>query len=125
MKQVRRFELSIEIEQADEGGFNALCVELGTPSCGDNFEEARTNIKDAIQVHLASLSETNDFERVFEEKGIAIQTVTVADSEAIEPGEFRYPDTAQCSSAPTPLDACLTGLDVRDTAVSMRVAVYA
>ena len=124
MKQVRRFELTVEVEQAEEGGYNALCVELGTPSCGDTFEEARQNLFDAVRVHVDSLKETGDMERVFQEKEITIYTMTVPDGEVPETtsqGSLRQGIGAR---APAPMNSPHQ-VDVRDTAGSMRVAVYA
>lgn len=77
-----RFALTMEVEEAEEGGYDAVCVELGTPSCGDTIDEALRNIQEAVMVHLDSLIETGDLGRVLREKGIAVEsTETTAQSE--------------------------------------------
>lgn len=52
--------------------YNALCLELGTPSCGDTVEEAFENAKDAILVHLHELERTGQRERIFKERKIIL-----------------------------------------------------
>ena len=33
-------------------GFVSKCIELGVASCGDDFEEAVGNLKEAVQLYL-------------------------------------------------------------------------
>ncbi len=67
----QRFTLKAKVEQHD-GVFVGYCVELGTVTQGDSLEEACKNLKDAIYVHLATLDEIGERERVFREKGIVV-----------------------------------------------------
>lgn len=60
----------------EAGMFAAECVELGTATCGDTFEEARENLFDAIGLHLNVLEEEGERPPVFREKGIRVQTYT-------------------------------------------------
>ena len=47
---------TIVIEASEEGGYHAWCPALtGCHSQGDNLEEAKRNIIEAIQCHLESL----------------------------------------------------------------------
>jgi predicted RNase H-like HicB family nuclease len=51
------YKVSIVIEK-DEHGYYAYCPELeGCQSQGDSFEEVITNIKEAIELYLETLSE--------------------------------------------------------------------
>ncbi len=58
----------------ESGGYAAECLELGTATCGDSFEEAHKNIVDAIDVHLRGLEEIGERTRYFREHGITIKT---------------------------------------------------
>ncbi len=51
------YKISVVIEK-DEYGYYAYCPELeGCQSQGDSFEEVMTNIKEAIELYLETLSE--------------------------------------------------------------------
>jgi predicted RNase H-like HicB family nuclease len=44
------------IEKADDGSFSAYVPDLpGCVSCGDSFEELRSNILEAARLHVESL----------------------------------------------------------------------
>ena len=58
----------------DSGGYAAECLELGTATCGDTFEEAHENIADAVNVHVRGLEEIGERTRYFREHGITIKT---------------------------------------------------
>ena len=58
----------------ESGGYAAECIELGTATCGDTFEEAHENILDAIDVHVRGLEEIGERTRYFKEQGITIKT---------------------------------------------------
>lgn len=49
----------------------AHCVELGTSTFGDNFEEAMERIEDAVTLHLNSLEELGESEHFFKEHNIS------------------------------------------------------
>ena len=73
-KVLGQIDLTIRIEE-DEGLFAAECVELGTVSCGDTYEEAAQNIYEAICVHLEGLDKNGHTARVFRERGIEVRPV--------------------------------------------------
>lgn len=55
------YKVSVVIEK-DEHGYYAYCPELeGCQSQGDSFEEVITNIKEAIEFYLETLSEEEKF----------------------------------------------------------------
>lgn len=68
--------------------FVSVCPELGTASCGDTVQEALDNLKEAIEVHLNGLEEVGERERVFEERGIRV--VSVSSDSPLE-GNLRVP----------------------------------
>lgn len=65
------FVLTIIFEQ-DDDVWTAECEELGTATFGDSFEEARENIKDAIDVHINTLKEVGELFKFFEEHNISL-----------------------------------------------------
>ena len=50
---------SVSITRED-GQYAAYCKELGVASCGDNSEEARENILDAIELYLDTIEELGE-----------------------------------------------------------------
>jgi len=57
----------------EDGQFAAHCVELGTASCGDTFEQAFCNIKDAVALDLSTLEEIGERARFFREHRIRVK----------------------------------------------------
>ena len=58
MTKILKYE--VIFEEAEEGGYVVSCPTLlGCISEGDNFEEAKKNITEAIAVYLESLSKEN------------------------------------------------------------------
>jgi len=53
-----------------EGGYSALCVELGVASQGETVEEARENLKEAVELYLESAEQLGTLATVLEEAGI-------------------------------------------------------
>lgn len=53
-----------------EGGYSALCVELGVASQGETIEEARENLKEAVDLYLESAEQLGTLAAVLEEAGI-------------------------------------------------------
>ncbi len=53
-----------------EGGYSALCVELGVASQGETIEEARENLKEAVDLYLESAEQLGTLATVLEEAGI-------------------------------------------------------
>ena len=52
------------IEPEDEGGFTAVCPELGVASCGDTVEEALDMLGEAIDVQLEDLQDLGQLDGV-------------------------------------------------------------
>lgn len=51
------YQISVVIEK-DEDGYYAYCPQLeGCQSQGNTIEEAKTNIKEAIELYISTLSE--------------------------------------------------------------------
>ena len=72
---MKRYDFPIIIEQ-DQNGYFATCPELqGCYSQGDTYEEALTNIKDAIRLHLKDrLAEK---EKLPEIRSVSLSTVHI------------------------------------------------
>jgi predicted RNase H-like HicB family nuclease len=47
-------------------GFVSKCPELGVASCGDTFEEAVSNLKEAVELYLDNAKELNLLEDIEE-----------------------------------------------------------
>ena len=60
-------------DDPDGTAFTAFCVELGTASCGDTEDEALKNIAEAITLHLNTLEDLGQRDRVFRQAGIEIE----------------------------------------------------
>jgi predicted RNase H-like HicB family nuclease len=58
--------------EKEEGGYAAICRELGTASCGSTIEEAAENIREATSLYVDTLEELGERERIFSERGITI-----------------------------------------------------
>lgn len=73
---MKRYNFSVVIER-DKDGYFALCPELqGCYTQGETYEEAVTNIKDAIKLHLQDRLVGK--ERIPEVESISLSTVDVA-----------------------------------------------
>jgi predicted RNase H-like HicB family nuclease len=62
------------IFKPEEGVWTAECKELGTATFGDTLEEARLNLKEAIELHLNTLEKVGERESFFAENGVQIYT---------------------------------------------------
>lgn len=72
---MKQYDLPIIIEQ-DKDGYFAVCPELqGCYSQGDTYEEAMSNIKDAIALHLQDRLEEK--EELPEIKSVSLSTVHI------------------------------------------------
>ena len=70
------YKLNIIIEE-DEDGFYAYCPELkGCQSQGDTLEEVQTNITEAVELYLATLSE--DEKQKLLQKKVTTMTLEVS-----------------------------------------------
>ena len=85
MKKVTRYiTLTIAIEEADSQ-YAAHCIELDTASCGDTFDEAFENIKEAVSVDLNALEEVGEREQFFKEHDIEIKQRIEGDVPLVKP----------------------------------------
>ena len=75
MEAVGFVVLNVTIRAAD-GQYAARCVELGTATCGETRDEAWENILDAVEHHLNALEELGIRDRVFEEAGVEVFSLT-------------------------------------------------
>jgi predicted RNase H-like HicB family nuclease len=56
----------------EKGVWTAECKELGTATFGDTFEEAETDLREAIEVHLSTLEDVGECERFLRKHHIRI-----------------------------------------------------
>ena len=50
----------------EKKGFVSKCPELGVASCGDTFEEAVSNLKEAVELYIENAKELNLMEDIEE-----------------------------------------------------------
>ncbi len=50
----------------EEKGYVSKCSELGVASCGDTFEDAVNNLKDAVELYIENARELNLMEDIEE-----------------------------------------------------------
>lgn len=62
--------LNAVFKEEIEGGYSALCVEIGVASQGETVEEARENLKEAVELYLETAEELGTLDNVLEEAGI-------------------------------------------------------
>lgn len=72
---VRRIAFSAIYKPQPEGGYSAICPELGVASQGETIEEAEANLKEAIELYLESAKELGILKRVLGEAGIDISRI--------------------------------------------------
>jgi len=73
---MRIFNYIIIFEKEDDGGYHVFCPTLkGCHSQGDTYDEALTNIQDAIKLYLESLIDHNE---PIPEEDIMIKSLKVA-----------------------------------------------
>ncbi len=85
MKEPKEQYIALELVVAKESNqYSSWCPKLDIASCGDNPEEALTNLGDAIELYLSTLEEDGKIERVFKERGIEI----VSADEPLVPSSF-------------------------------------
>jgi predicted RNase H-like HicB family nuclease len=72
MENGQYIEVTFEFTEED-GMYAATCRELGTASCGDTLDEAVRNIRDAVTLHIDSLTELGKLERVLSEQGVHVR----------------------------------------------------
>lgn len=62
--------LTVRIEP-DDDQYVARCVELGTSTCGDDFDEALANITEAVSLHLDVLDARGELADALAAAGVA------------------------------------------------------
>ncbi len=82
-------EIAIELSaliRKEENQYTSWCPELDVSSCGDNIEEARDNLFDAVDLYLRTLAEESELAQIFQERNI----------KPIEKTEFSSPLFLSC-----------------------------
>ena len=74
MREGQKYVLLTYAIQKEDGQYAAECVELGTASCGDTFEEAEANLHEAVQLDLNTLEEFGERRQFFRDRGIRLRT---------------------------------------------------
>ncbi len=73
---MKMFNYTIIFEREDDGGYHVFCPALkGCHSQGDTYDEALTNIQDAIKLYLESLIAHNE---IIPDEDILIKPLRVA-----------------------------------------------
>lgn len=99
-------ELTFRVRASeDDGGYVAVCEELGVPSEGETVGEALENVVDATLLYLNTIEEIDERRRVFDEHEITC--------------ELGLPEVASAATRATHVD-----VDIFET-VSRRVAALA
>lgn len=75
VRRMKRIAFSAVYKPEPEGGYSALCPELGVASQGETIEEAGANLKEAVELYLDSAKELGILKRVLEDAGIDIRRV--------------------------------------------------
>lgn len=70
------FVFNAVFKKEKEGGYSALCPELGVASQGETIEEAEANLKEACELYIESAKEVGILERVLEESGVQTKDIT-------------------------------------------------
>ena len=66
------------IIQKENGGYFALCPEIDVASQGDTIEEAKQNLKEAVELFFESASKEEIDDRLGEESYVSTLEVEVA-----------------------------------------------
>ncbi len=93
MAEVGYITLTLEVSQEGKH-YVSLCRELGTASCGDTFDEALANVKEATLEYLNTIERLGERARIFKEKGIEIRKrrpTSVRREYDLPPGAFAGP----------------------------------
>ncbi len=80
-----------KVKESRDGGYVAMCPELGVGSQGETIDEALSNLRDAIVTFLNTITELGDWQAFFKERGIELlrrepkgqTTVNVAPGEIV------------------------------------------
>lgn len=79
---LKEFVLSAVFKKELEGGYSALCPELGVASQGETIEEAENNLKEACELYIESAKEVGIADKVMEQlkitnNGTSVLTGTI------------------------------------------------
>jgi len=72
---MKRIAFNAVYKPEPEGGYSAICPELGVASQGETIEEAEANLAEAVELYLESAKELGILERVLGEAGIDIAKI--------------------------------------------------
>lgn len=73
---LKEFVLSAIFKKEAEGGYSALCPELGVASQGETIEEAEANLKEACELYIESAKEIGTLDKVLEDRGTEKREIT-------------------------------------------------
>ena len=62
--------LNISVKEEPEGGYSVVCTDLDVASQGETIEEAKKNIKEAVELYLESAEELGIIDEIFEKLGV-------------------------------------------------------
>ncbi len=63
--------LTCIVKKESRGGYSSLCPELDVASRGDSVDEAKANLQEAVQGHLAVAAEEGMLDETLERAGIS------------------------------------------------------
>jgi predicted RNase H-like HicB family nuclease len=73
MSSRRAYIILTILLKEEKGTWTAECKELGTATFGETFEEAKANIKEAVDLHLNTLEDVGECTRFLKEKKVPIK----------------------------------------------------
>ena len=62
--------LNITLTKEADGGYSAVCTNLDVASQGETIEEAKENVREAVELYLESAQELGIIDNVLEKLGI-------------------------------------------------------
>ena len=88
--------LTVSFYWEKDGLWTAECLELGTSTFGNSFEDVNEKISEAILLHLNTLEEVGERKRFFKENNIKIihykpKTVSVPTTKILSKNTFIQP----------------------------------
>jgi len=72
-RALKKIAFSAVYTAEPEGGYSALCPEIGVASQGETIEEAEADLGEAVELYLESAKELGILKRVLEEAGVDIR----------------------------------------------------
>jgi len=72
--------LGISVKEETEGGYSVVCTDLDIASQGETVEEAKKNIREAVELYIESAEDLGIIDEVLEKVGV---TRKEARSEAV------------------------------------------